>query len=45
MAIEVGKAAPQFTLVDHQGEKHALKSHKGKNKVVLFFYPKDDTPG
>ena len=44
MAIEEGKAAPLFTLLDAQGNKVALKSLKGKD-VVLYFYPKDDTPG
>jgi peroxiredoxin Q/BCP len=44
MAVEEGKAAPQFTLKDANGEKVALKDLKGKN-VVVYFYPKDDTPG
>jgi peroxiredoxin Q/BCP len=44
MAIEEGKAAPLFTLLDAQGNKVALKNLKGKD-VVLYFYPKDDTPG
>ena len=44
MAIEVGKAAPAFTLKDADGNKVALKSFKGKD-VILYFYPKDDTPG
>jgi peroxiredoxin Q/BCP len=44
MAIEEGKAAPAFTLPDTQGNKVALKDFKGKN-VVVYFYPKDDTPG
>jgi len=42
--IEVGKAAPAFTLSDGEGNKVSLKDFKGKN-VVLYFYPKDDTPG
>ena len=42
--IEVGKKAPLFTLSDQDGEKHTLKECAGK-KVVLFFYPKDDTSG
>ena len=40
----VGKKAPAFTLPDQEGTKHKLSDYKGKN-VVLFFYPKDDTPG
>ncbi len=42
--IEEGKAAPAFTLQDGDGNKVSLKDLKGKN-VVLYFYPKDDTPG
>lgn len=44
MAITEGKAAPAFTLKDQAGNKVALKDLKGK-RVVLYFYPKDDTPG
>jgi len=44
MAIEEGKAAPQFTLKDAAGEKWSLKDHRGKD-VIIYFYPKDDTPG
>ncbi len=44
MAIEQGKAAPAFTLKDAAGNKVALKDLKGKN-VILYFYPRDDTPG
>ena len=44
MAIEEGKAAPQFTLPDAKGKKVALKDLKGKN-VIVYFYPRDDTPG
>ncbi len=42
--IEEGKAAPLFTLNDADGNKVALKDLKGKN-VVVYFYPRDDTPG
>ncbi|MDX1519368.1 MAG: thioredoxin-dependent thiol peroxidase [Gammaproteobacteria bacterium] len=44
MAIEEGKAAPAFTLKDQNGEKVALKDLRGKH-VIVYFYPKDDTPG
>lgn len=44
MAIDEGKAAPAFTLTDTDGNKVSLKDLKGKN-VVVYFYPKDDTPG
>jgi len=44
MAIQEGKAAPAFTLEDAKGKKVSLGDFKGKN-VVLYFYPKDDTPG
>ncbi|HOJ61466.1 MAG TPA: thioredoxin-dependent thiol peroxidase [bacterium] len=43
--VEEGKAAPAFTLPAHTGEKVSLKDFKGKKQVVLYFYPKDDTPG
>ena len=44
MAIEEGKAAPAFTLQNAKGEKVSLKDFAGKD-VILYFYPKDDTPG
>jgi peroxiredoxin Q/BCP len=44
MAVEEGKAAPAFTLPDQDGNKVALKDLKGRD-VILYFYPKDDTPG
>jgi len=44
MAIEEGKAAPAFTLKDQKGNKVALKDLRGQN-VIVYFYPKDDTPG
>ena len=42
--LEVGKKAPSFTLLDQNGKKHSLKDYLGK-KVVLYFYPKDNTSG
>jgi thioredoxin-dependent peroxiredoxin len=40
----VGKNAPGFTALDDRGERVSLSDFKGK-PVVLYFYPKDDTPG
>jgi peroxiredoxin Q/BCP len=42
--LEKGSKAPLFTLKNQDGESVALKDYKGQ-KVVLYFYPKDDTPG
>ena len=42
--IEAGKKAPDFSLPDQTGSTVRLKDLKGK-PVVLYFYPKDDTPG
>ncbi|HEY8489231.1 MAG TPA: thioredoxin-dependent thiol peroxidase [Thermaerobacter sp.] len=41
---KVGDTAPDFTLLDHRGEAVRLSDFRGR-KVVLYFYPKDDTPG
>ena len=41
---KVGQKAPDFTVTNDKGEKVKLADFKGK-KVVLYFYPKDDTPG
>ena len=43
MASENEKA-PDFTLPDHEGNRVSLSDFRGR-KVVLYFYPKDDTPG
>lgn len=42
--LEVGMKAPQFTLPDKNGNMVSLSDFLGK-KVVLYFYPKDNTPG
>ena len=42
--VAVGKAAPSFALIDSDGQQVELEDFRGK-KVVLWFYPKDDTPG
>jgi peroxiredoxin len=39
-----GQKAPAFTLEGSDGKKHSLEDYKGKT-VVMFFYPKDSTPG
>ena len=44
MAVQEGKKAPAFTLADENGEKERLSDLAG-NWVVLYFYPRDDTPG
>ena len=43
-AIAEGKKAPDFTLADAGGKQVSLSDFKGKD-VVVYFYPKDDTPG
>ena len=42
--IEPGKKAPAFSLKDQHGQTHKLSDYAGR-PVVLYFYPKDDTPG
>ena len=42
--LEVGMKAPDFTLLDKEGKRVSLSDFLGK-KVVLYFYPKDNTPG
>lgn len=42
--LKVGDKAPEFTSVDQNGNKVSLKDFAGK-KVVIYFYPKDNTPG
>lgn len=44
MPIEEGRIAPAFTLEDADGKKVALKDFRGRD-VIVYFYPKDDTPG
>jgi peroxiredoxin Q/BCP len=45
MSIAVGERAPDFRLPALRGGEVALSDFAGKKNVVLFFYPKDDTPG
>jgi peroxiredoxin Q/BCP len=42
--LEIGIQAPDFELPDQNGTMHTLKDYRGK-KVILYFYPKDNTPG
>jgi peroxiredoxin Q/BCP len=44
MPLATGISAPDFTLQDENGSSHSLKDYLGKT-VLLYFYPKDDTPG
>ena len=44
MTIQVGDPAPEFTLPDQNGEQHSLSEYRG-HWVLIYFYPKDDTPG
>ncbi len=42
--LEAGTQAPDFTVEDHTGRRVSLSDYRGRN-VVLWFYPKADTPG
>jgi len=44
MGLAIGDAAPDFTLPDQDGKPLTLSSLRGQ-RVVIYFYPKDDTPG
>jgi len=44
MKLDAGAKAPDFTLPDQNGKEHSLSDYQGK-WVLLYFYPKDDTPG
>jgi thioredoxin-dependent peroxiredoxin len=43
--LQVGDSAPDFTLTNQQGEPISLADYRGRQHVVMYFYPKDDTPG
>ncbi len=45
MTIKVGDIAPDFTLTSQTGDPVSLKDFRSQKSVVLYFYPKDDTPG
>jgi len=44
MALSTGAKAPEFELTDSYGKTHKLSDFSGKS-IVIYFYPKDDTPG
>lgn len=43
--LSIGNAAPIFTLQDSDGNDFSLENYKGKNPVIIYFYPKAGTPG
>jgi thioredoxin-dependent peroxiredoxin len=43
--IQVGSTIPEFTLPDQDGNEFNVKDFIGKKNLVIYFYPKDDTPG
>jgi thioredoxin-dependent peroxiredoxin len=43
--VEVGSSVPQFTLPDQNGNEFSINSVIGKKNLVIYFYPKDDSPG
>lgn len=43
--LNVGEIAPDFTLKNLKEKEFTLSNYKGKKSVVVFFYPKDSTPG
>lgn len=45
MPVKVGDTAPDFTLQSQSGSSVSLQDFRGQKSVVLYFYPKDDTPG
>ena len=44
VTLEAGERAPAFTMKDQDGKEHSLAGYQGET-VVLYFYPKDETPG
>lgn len=43
--VKIGDKVPLFSLLDQNGALFYVKDHIGKNSMVIYFYPKDDTPG
>lgn len=44
MVLSAGQKAPEFELLDNEGNTHKLSDYRGQT-IVVYFYPKDDTPG
>ena len=44
MELRIGDPAPEFTVLTDSGAPVSLRDYRGR-KVILYFYPKDDTPG
>src|SRR5210317_1174355 len=44
-ALAVGDKIPEFSLLDQNGEEFKISAHLGQQAMVIYFYPKDDTPG
>jgi len=45
MSVNIGDHAPDFSLTDQDGNTFKLENFQGKENVLLYFYPKDETPG
>lgn len=45
MKVELNKVVPEFSLEATGDQSISLSDYKGKKNIVLFFYPKDNTPG
>lgn len=43
--LQVGDVVPDFSLPSQKGDSFEFSKHKGKKNLVIYFYPKDDTPG
>ena len=43
--LSVGDMVPEFSLLDQNGDEFKIGDHLGRNAMVIYFYPKDDTPG
>lgn len=43
-AIQVGDLAPEITFATHAGDEISLAEYRGRQAIVLFFYPRDGTP-
>jgi peroxiredoxin Q/BCP len=45
MSVLIGDVAPDFNLIDQNGDEFYLKEFIGKERIIIYFYPKDETPG